>query len=44
MSKSIANQVISQGSKLVALMGGLSESHIRYVYSMRFKEECVLKK
>lgn len=39
---SITNQVMSQGSPLISLLGDYNNNHVGYVYSMNFREACVL--
>jgi len=39
---SITNKVMSQGSPLVALLGDYNKNHVGYVYTMHFREACIL--
>nr|WP_299245550.1 hypothetical protein [uncultured Halomonas sp.] len=39
---SITDQVMSQGSPLITLMGDYKKNHVGYVYTMHFREACIL--
>lgn len=39
---SITNQVMSQGSPLIPLLADYNNNHVGYVYTMHFREACIL--